>query len=208
MGYKFDTVRLGVAKRGASNLVKCVATNPLSEGEVSLTENFGEVDLFSSLGITAMPADVSDDGAAEGFIVRDVAGTNGIVVAARDERTASVTAELKPGETCVHSTGSEFDSRLFLKKESASLVVGNKSSLTLKSDALRVAVGGATVSVDGDAVTITAAGGQSFITMTSDTIWLSASVVMLGAKAAVPVSIGTSPAVVVSPSVLVPPPTP
>lgn len=185
---KIDTVQLGVAKRGDTNMVKCIATNPLGiPDRPDLVEHFGEVDVFSSLGITAMPADVDEDGAAEGLIVRDCAGTNGIVIGARDERTAGATAQLQPGETCVHSTGPDFDSRMFCKNKSISFIVGNKSAMVLELDSFKVAVGGCTFEMSAEnGIVLTDASGNAWITLKDGEAWVAGNSVKLGASIPAP----------------------
>lgn len=178
---RLDTCRLGIAKRGDTNQLMVRATQPYGTDDPDFFGDYGRVDLFGTLGVAGMPYPPSQNGdSVEGIIAEDVAGTTGIVIAARDERTADVTGQLQPGETCVHSTGPAFDSRLFLKKGAASLVAGNSAIANLTTDAFRVAAGGSSYSMDGDGHTLTAPGGQSFVSITPDVIWLCAPTVLIG----------------------------
>lgn len=185
MGRQFDIVKLGVASRGDTNLVKCQAVMPLGTGDPDFVEHFGEVDLVSSLGVTALPAPADSNGdAAEGFIVRDVAGTNGIVIGARDERTADITAQLAPGETCLHATGKGFESRVFCKEKTVSAVVGNKAVMVLELEAFKIAVGGNTFEMSKEnGIVITAAGGEVWLSMKDGVSHLAGNKVNLGTLA-------------------------
>lgn len=204
MGYAFDLVKLGVAARGDTNLVKCQAVMPLGTNDPDFVEHFGEVDMVSSLGVTALPAPPDSNGdSAEGFIVRNVAGTNGIVVGARDERTADVTAQLAAGETCLHATGRGFDSRVFCKDKSVSMIVGAKAILSVKESSVSAAAGGSSFSMGEDGLTLVGPGGKAFISITDDTVHISAGKVLLGATPAIGVATGPTPANGISTSVFV-----
>jgi len=47
-----------------------------------------------------------------------------VIVGGRDPRSGDVVAQLGPGETCLHSTGAGFESRVFCKDQLLALVVG------------------------------------------------------------------------------------
>jgi hypothetical protein len=118
-----DVVTLGASRRDDdTNAALVQAMLEIGEGE---SESFGEVAMYGSLGVTALPYPADKSGHAEGVVVRGIANGNGAVVAARDTRTADVTAALKPGETCVHSTGPGFESRTFYKDKLIAHVIGD-----------------------------------------------------------------------------------
>lgn len=209
MGYKFDLVRLGVASRDdETNLVKVQATNPLTDDQDDV-EHFGEIDMIQSLGITALPAPPTDGGSATGFVIRDVAGTPGMIVGAFDVRTAKDTFELGPGETCLHSTGEEFESRVFCKEKSVSLVVGTKAVMTLTTldngnHKFQVAVGGHMLEIsEENGIVLVDAGGAALILKDGQAI-LKGTIVALGENAVTPLLVAPSPSPLFSKSVLVP----
>lgn len=205
MGYQFDLVKLGVASRGAdSNLVKVQAVNQLTTDPEDV-EHFGEIDMIQSLGLTSMPAAPDDDGAATGFVVRDAANTDGIVIGGFDVRTAQTTFELGPGETCLHSTGKDYDSRVFCKDKSVSLVVTKKAVVMLTDEKFMIAVGGCTFEIGVDGVSIVANGGQTFLKLTQAEAHVSSPSVGLGATPTLPIATGTGPVNVPSNSVKVSP---
>jgi hypothetical protein len=109
---------------------------------------------MAALGLTAFPAPANENGRAQGIKV-DAPGTNGVIVGARDSRCAQVVAELAPGETCLHSTGADFDSRVFCKDKVLALVVGKKMAVTLDEREKKLAMSAfgayAELSADGGA---------------------------------------------------------
>lgn len=107
-----------------TNAVVCQAVVPLGGGEED-HEPFGEIDVMQCLGITALPAPKNDNGHAEGVVARGVGNANGVIVGGRDTRSSKVTGELKLGETAVHSTGENFDSRSLYKDQMIAHIVGN-----------------------------------------------------------------------------------
>ena len=84
----------------------------------------GEIPIIQSLGISALPAEPDNDNYCEGVAVRGLSG-KAAIIAARDARTNGTIFELKPGETCVHATGKDFDARIFFKDNLVALVVGD-----------------------------------------------------------------------------------
>lgn len=95
-------------------------------------EDYGQIDVISSLGVTARPAPANENGAAEGVVADGIGGVEGVLLGARDRRSiAKVLGELGPGETCLHSTGEDFDSRIFCKDQSVAIVVGDDLAFVL-----------------------------------------------------------------------------
>jgi hypothetical protein len=86
--------------------------------------------VFGQLGIAAIPWPADERGNAQG-IKEDAPGHNGIITGMRDARAAGIVEELGPGETCIHSTGPDFDTRLFLKKQLWSLMIGDDCAVTM-----------------------------------------------------------------------------
>jgi hypothetical protein len=96
-------------------------------------EDLGEMPLMFGLGLTALPAAPDESGQAEGVAIEGVGGFNACAVGGRDTRCADVAGKLKPGETCIHNTGGtpETRSRVLLKENCASIIVGNNLTLIL-----------------------------------------------------------------------------
>ena len=120
----------------------------------------GDAPMMCALGVTAMPYPADAMGSAQG-IKTDVPGTNGIITAARDTRTADVTAALGVGETCVHSTGPGFDSRLFLKEKLAAIVVSDSMSIVVdeKNKKITISCFGAHIEASKDGGCYMSSGG-------------------------------------------------
>lgn len=86
--------------------------------------------LFGALGLFAIPWRADGRGNAQG-LKQEVPGHNGAVTNIRDARSAGVVEELSEGETAIGSTGPGFDSRVFLKKQLAAIMVGDDVALVL-----------------------------------------------------------------------------
>lgn len=179
-----DVALLGVTSLNqVSNLITVEAAVPITD-DVDDVERFGAVDYFNALGVTARPAPPNGDGAAEGVVLRNVGGRNGVVVGGRDARTGQVVAELGPGETALHSTGEDFDSRVFCKDQLVSIVVGDDVivSVDRKNKAIVIAGWGHSVEVSEDnGVLLTESTGQAFLSLKDGEAWLCGSKVKLGA---------------------------
>jgi hypothetical protein len=92
--------------------------------------DLGDAPIMCALGVTSLPWPSNDNGRAQG-IKLDVPGTNGVVVGARDTRSAKVVAEMSAGESSLHSTGPDFDSRFFAKDQLAAIVVGDDMAFSM-----------------------------------------------------------------------------
>lgn len=139
---------------GASKLVDGVpvvqAVSALTDGEEDV-EQYGEIDVVSQLGVSACPAEADTSGQAQGLVCENVAGIKAMCVGGRDTRNASMYGNLKPGDTCVHSTGPKAVSQCLLKAEKRQAILATKDSkdrqilvvLDGKNDKLQVAAFGA-----------------------------------------------------------------
>lgn len=181
----------------------------LSEDETD-AESLETAPVFGALGLVARPYPADDSGNVQAAFIR---GAN-VVVGMRDTRSASVVGKLKPGDVCLHSTGPEHASRLFLKEEKKQVVLVSKDS----NDKDMV------VSLDGqgDKITITGfkcafemsraegikiGNDKAFISIGVDgTIWVNGGKVILGSAPkgtvltsvpGVPPSVGSAPGPVV-----------
>ena len=98
-----------------------------------IREPMGEMPLMQALGLTALPAPPDDNGQADLAVIEGLGGFTGCAVGGRDTRCSDVAGKLKPGETCLHNTGGTADtrSRVLLKENCASIIVGNDLVLML-----------------------------------------------------------------------------
>lgn len=126
-----DLVDLGAAKLDPSTnaLLVQAKTGPCGTNEDDAPD-MGDAPVMCALGVTALPWPSNDNWRAQG-VKLDVPGTNGVIVGARDTRTASVTAEMSAGESCLHSTGPNFESRFFAKDQVAAIVVGDDMAFSM-----------------------------------------------------------------------------
>ncbi len=119
----FELVELGAAKVDEkTNLAVVEATIPLT-GDPDDVEHFGSIDVFGALGVTSLPAPANDEGSAEGIVARNVVGKDGVLIAARDERTSSLTGNMQPGDTILHSTGPNQAAQVQCKEEKRQVVL-------------------------------------------------------------------------------------
>ena len=121
------TVPISLAQR-------VISTN--ADGTRTL-EDWGEVNVACSLGITALPAPVGDDGiGAEGLIVENVGGLNGHCVSAWDTRCAEVVGQMSPGDTCLHGTHLDAAKRakVFCKENLLAMLVGDDLMFSLDNE--------------------------------------------------------------------------
>lgn len=154
----FEFCTLGAAKLDATTKLPTIqAVNPISDDSEDV-ESFGEVDAFGQLGVTALPYPADDNGHAEGLVARNVPGANGVLIGARDERTADITGNMKPGDTVLHSTGPEKAAQVQCKEELRQVVMATKTDDG--KDAF--------CSIDGKQGTFTVQIGDSMLQITED----------------------------------------
>lgn len=118
-----DLVDLGASKLDPKTNALLVQAKGAGVSEDDAPD-YGEAPLFCALGVSARPAPANENGSAQGLSV-DVPGGDGAIAGARDTRTAAVYAELGPGETALHSTGENYDSRVFCKDQMVATIVGD-----------------------------------------------------------------------------------
>jgi len=125
-----DLVDLGTAKLDPQTnaLLVQAKTGPCGADENDAPDI--EAPIMCALGVTALPWPSNDNGRAQGYKV-EAPGTNGLIVGARDTRSAKVVAEMAPGESALHSTGPDFDSRFFAKDQLAAIVVGDDMAFSM-----------------------------------------------------------------------------
>jgi hypothetical protein len=126
-----DLVDLGSAKLDpATNALLVQAKGAPCGVDENDAPDTSDMPIMCALGVTALPWPSNDNGRAQAVKI-DVSGTNGVVIAARDTRSAKVVAEMAPGESCLHSTGPDFDSRFFAKDQVAAIVVGDDMAFSM-----------------------------------------------------------------------------
>lgn len=155
-----------------------------------VTETIGEVPMMNALGLTALPAAADSAGRAEG-VVCSAGGLDGVCIGGWDTRTADVTGELRPGETCLHATGPNFKSRVFCKDRILALVVGNDMVLTLDKVAGKIQIAGlgGIIEMTADGIRLVGPGGKAGIMINADgTLNLVGVAVTLGGASTTPVS--------------------
>lgn len=118
-------IGVSVQKDGGVNAWQ--AYRPLTD-DVNDIEPWGEIDVMQCLGLTSQAFPKDDSGYVEGVLIGGIGGRNGIIVGARETRTASIAGRLSPGDTCVHTTGPGNVAQLHLKQEkkAAALVVTDR----------------------------------------------------------------------------------
>ena len=122
---------LNLVTLGASKLINGV---PVVQAVSSITDDaadlepYGEIDVMSQLGVSAIPAEADASGQAQGVICENVAGVKAMCVGGRDTRNAAIYGNLKPGDTCVHSTGPKGVSQCLLKAEKRQAILATKGT--------------------------------------------------------------------------------
>lgn len=113
-------------------------------------EDYGECEMFLGLGQAALPWPKTKEGHAEGLLILNVGGRDAVVVGARDVRTAKIVGKMKPGDTCLFSTGPNMSAQLQLKEKNRQAVLTTKDSggfdmmvlLDGKNDECQIIAGG------------------------------------------------------------------
>lgn len=170
---------------------------------------YNETPVFQCLGVTsiAAPAEVDADGevtdAAQGIMLTGLSGADGVLIGARDTRHDNPAGAMSPGETCVHSTGKGFESRLLCKDQLVCLIVGDDTVLLLdrKERKFQVAIDGMIVEASRENGISMAEPGGAALVLKDGNATLKGKAVFLGENPTAAVGVG---GVSVSQSVLVP----
>lgn len=175
---------------------------PLSEDDSDATD-YGAAPLMCALGVTAVPYPRTPEGAAEGLVVTDVPGVDGVVIGARDTRTAGIVGNLKPGDTAVHSTGPQQAAQLLLKEEKRQAVLATKGTdgkqllllLDGNADKATLAAFGAVFEISKEqGIVMADATGKAGIQIKDGVVSIFGTQVVLGGRTpALPVLAGTPP---------------
>lgn len=190
-----EIVDLGAASLDdETNAVTYQAKGPTS-GEGDDGPDYGSAPVFSCLGVTSLPAPATPDGENAQGVCIEVPGLDGVIVGARDTRTADVVAKLAPGETCLHSTGDGFDSRVFCKDGILAMVVGDDVvfSLDRKNQKVSLAAFGHAFQITPtDGLVATDETGKASIQLKNGLCILTGIVILGGRTPAAPVIAGVS----------------
>lgn len=138
-----DLVDLGGSKldeRLNTVLVQCKSA-PVGEDEND-APGFSNAPVFGSVGVTCRHWPKDDRGAAQAVVEERLPGTNGAVLGMRDPRVADVVAQIGEGESCLHSTGPGFDSRVFCKKQMVAIVVGDDVAIVVDRENKKISITG------------------------------------------------------------------
>jgi hypothetical protein len=149
-----DIVTLGAASISAAGIITWQAAVEIGNDNDDV-EPFGQPDVIQSLGVASLPYPKDNEGRAEGLILRDCGGKDGVCIGARDTRNAKLVGKMGPGDTTLHSTGPGSVAQCFLKhkKKQAGLAtddVDGKSMMFLldgKNKKAQLAARGAIVEI-------------------------------------------------------------
>lgn len=166
-----DVVRLGASEQSAANRsVGWQAINPIT-GDNDF-EDYGKLDVMQGLGVTSAPWGADVDGYAEALVLGGGPTRNGIIVGARDTRSARALGTVRPGDTILHSTGPQQAAQVQCKESKRQVVCYTKDSegtgmvvmLDGKNDKYQVLCRGAMIEIspDGD-LSLVGAGGASIL---------------------------------------------
>jgi hypothetical protein len=174
----FDVCQINTSKLDEDTKLPLIqATVPITSDEDY--ETFGEVASYQALGITALPFPPTEDGYAEGVILRDVGALNGAVIGSRDERCAGVVATMRPGDAVLHSCDPEAKAqvRVHANRQIAMVTEGTdgKSMVSMldgKNDKITITAFGGIIEMTPDGISIVAPGSKASILMSGDQITL------------------------------------
>lgn len=202
--YDAEIVDLGATEQDPSTGVPLHQAKGPPVSDDGDAPDYGKVPNFSALGVTAIPYPTDDNGNAQGVVVK-VPGIDGVLVGARDTRTANVVGKMRPGDTALHSTGPEQAAQVHCKEETRTVVAATKGSdgksivlvLDGKNDKIQLTAKGAVIEISEKQTVITSPGGGASIMLTSGGQIVLNGTIMLGGvapKGPIAVMVGGSPA--------------
>lgn len=196
-----DLVDLGASRLAEDTNVPLLQAKGPPISDDGDAPDYGDVPVFSCLGVTSLPYQATPDGNAQGVVVK-VDGFDGVLIGARDTRTAGIVGNLKPGDTAVHSTGPSQAAQLLLKEEKRQAVLLTKDSkkksvallLDGKNDKVQIAAFGCLFEISREnGICLVGEHGKASIQIVGDTIVLRGKVI-LGDKPTGPILTAISPA--------------
>jgi len=121
-----NLVTLGATK--LVNGVPVVTASSAITNEGEDVEPYGDIEMISQLGVSAVAAAADDAGQAQGIACEGVSGTNATCIGGIDRRNASIYGNLKPGDTCLHATGPKAVAMCLMKAEKRQAILATKGS--------------------------------------------------------------------------------
>lgn len=176
-----ELVDLGASELdNTSNVVwaQCKGT-PIDDDEPGF--DYGKPPVMCSLGVSSRPYPADSRGSAQG-VVADISG-DGAVIAAHDPRASGVYGEIQPGETALHATGPDFDSRALAKEQVFAIVVGNDYVVSIDRKNKKIVVNspGGQIQVSEDSgITIVDSSGKGSLRLQDGVVALMGSVILGG----------------------------
>ncbi len=180
-----DIAILGASHVTAEGVTVAQAVVPLSD-DTHDVEPFGEIDLMSCLGVSALPWPQDKTGHAECVIARNCGGRDAVGIGGRDTRSSKIVGKMKPGDTVVHSTGPNQAAQLQLKEEKkqAALVSEDSDGHTMmvildgKNNRIQITGFGSMIEMTGNGDISIVASGQ--ILLNAKTICLAGATILGG----------------------------
>lgn len=129
---EFDICTLGEATLNAQTNVLTIEVSR-ETGLDDETEPLGTAPMLTCLGVTALPAAPQKSGHAEGIVMSPCGPYVSAIIGANDTRCAEVYGQSKAGDTCLHNTGGEADTRarVFCKENLVAILVGNDTAVVI-----------------------------------------------------------------------------
>lgn len=167
-----DWCELGVATLDPDSKALFVQCKGAPVDPDGTAPDYGRAPFMCALGLTALPYQATKDGAAEGINATDIPGLDGVIIGARDARTADIVGNAKPGDTILHSTGPQHAAQIQLKEEKRQVAAlsrdsNGKTQLVLldgTNDKFQIAVSGALIEIDAEGkIHLTSKGGCGII---------------------------------------------
>jgi hypothetical protein len=122
-----ELVTLGTSQLTEESVPTWQACTPVGN-ETDDTDGPSNYDILQCLGVTSMPYPADASGSAQGIKARNVDGKDGVIIGARDTRSAAIVGNLKPGDTVLHSTGPSQAAQVQCKEEKRQVVLATKDS--------------------------------------------------------------------------------
>ena len=122
-----EVVILGASHVTDKGVVLVQAVVPI-KNDSNDVESYGECEAMTGLGDAALPWPKTKEGYAEGLLIANVGGRDGIIVGARDVRTSKIVGKMQPGDKVIFSTGPNMAAQLQLKEKNRQAVLTTKDS--------------------------------------------------------------------------------
>jgi hypothetical protein len=212
MAHAFDLVTLAYGTIADDGSIAWRAYAPLTGDDD--TEDFGDLAVYQSLGVTSRPFPADDDGRAEGAVLRGAGGL-GILFGGRDSRCSGIYGQLGDGDSCLHATGPDAIAQVQTKANRQVVgftkdADGDGMIQLLDGDAgkVQISYAGAIIEInkaEGHVLIVSPSGGAS-ITLKDDSVIISATNIYLGnpLTAVLQVAGGAAASITSVPPVLVP----